>query len=120
MDQHVLTCTSENKYIAPFSVLNSKYDCSGKEDEYSPASFQSTQKVSFQLICDGFQEMNYVQIGDRNESDETECDHWPCNNTYTHCNEIWNCPQGIDGVNCYPSVCVRHLNTCAFRRSPTI
>ena len=105
-------CTTENKCIAPFRVLDGKKGCLGGEDELAPVSFQSAQNISFQTICDGFQELDYVLIDDRNESDETQCDYWPCNNTYTHCNKLWNCPKGIDEVNCYPSVCPSLEHMC--------
>ena len=37
---------------------------------------------------------------DKIETDETECEQWECNNIYTHCDEIWNCPNGEDEIGC--------------------
>ena len=46
--------------------------------------------------------LNYYQyvINGINETDETECEQWECNNIYTHCNGIWNCPNGADEIGC--------------------
>ena len=38
-----------------------------------------------------------------NDTDETECDYWPCNNTYTRCDGFWNCFDGADEVDCNSS-----------------
>ena len=37
---------------------------------------------------------------DKITTDETECDHWECDNRYTHCDITWNCPNGKDEINC--------------------
>ncbi|CAF1508480.1 unnamed protein product [Adineta ricciae] len=53
--------------------------------------------IPFELTCDGF-----VDITDpvTNETDETNCDRWPCNNLYTRCDGIWNCLNGVDELSC--------------------
>ena len=35
-----------------------------------------------------------------NETDETDCELWPCNERHTHCNGYWNRPNGCDELNC--------------------
>ncbi|UJR14206.1 hypothetical protein I4U23_001199 [Adineta vaga] len=56
--------------------------------------------VSFQTICDGYTVLKPWFINGRKETDETECEHWECNNVYTRCNGFWNCLDGADEVNC--------------------
>ena len=41
-----------------------------------------------------------IMIEERNETDETECEQWECNNIYTRCNGIWNCLNGADEIDC--------------------
>ncbi len=38
-------------------------------------------------------------IDDRYQTDETDCEQWPCNNIYTRCNDFWNCPNSADELN---------------------
>ncbi|CAF0987272.1 unnamed protein product, partial [Rotaria sordida] len=59
--------------------------------------------ISFTTICDSFTELIPVTINGRNETDETECEYWICNNTYTRCDGFWNCFNGADEVDCYSS-----------------
>ncbi|CAF0930165.1 unnamed protein product [Adineta steineri] len=72
--------------------------------------------VSFQTICDGFTELWPVTIEGREETDETQCEQWPCNNVYTQCNGIWNCLNGADELNCNTtspqSNCTSHQHLC--------
>ena len=51
-------------------------------------------------LCDGIAVLRPLVIEGRNESDETECEHWSCDNSYTRCNGVWNCRNGADEVDC--------------------
>ncbi|CAF2931593.1 unnamed protein product [Rotaria sp. Silwood2] len=98
-------CEISNKYIHLMSVQNQICDCSVKEllwceDEFD-SSYYARTNVTFQTICDRYVELFPITIGNRNETDETECQQWPCNNIYTHCDGIWNCPKGEDEIGCY-------------------
>lgn len=62
--------------------------------------FNSYKDISFQTICDGFVELFPIIANEQNQTDETECQQWPCDNMYTHCNGIWNCLNGADEINC--------------------
>lgn len=69
---------------------------------YKPTinSTQIRPQFSFQHLCDGFVEFYPMEINGKNETDETECDSWDCDNFHTHCNKEWNCPNGRDELNC--------------------
>ena len=56
--------------------------------------------ISFQTICDGFIESIPITIQGRNETDETECEQWECDNIYTRCNGLWICLNGADELAC--------------------
>ncbi|UJR38847.1 hypothetical protein I4U23_031512 [Adineta vaga] len=43
-------------------------------------------------------------IDGKNQTDETECELWECDNIYTHCDKIWNCLDGKDEMNCNSSL----------------
>jgi hypothetical protein len=88
-------------------MLHLVYDCDMPIGEsFDGNSSISIERISFPGICDGYTELPPNLIDGRNETDETECDDYPCNNTYTRCDGIWNCLDGADEVNCEkPSVC---------------
>jgi hypothetical protein len=100
-------CQTSNKYIPQSSIANGICDC-GKieptwcEDEDLNMNY-IRRNISFQTICDGFIELSPILINGRNETDETECEEWLCNNIYTRCNNLWNCPNGEDEIGCDPS-----------------
>ncbi|CAF1448019.1 unnamed protein product [Adineta ricciae] len=56
--------------------------------------------LSFQTLCDGYTEIYRSLDTGRNITDETGCEYWECNNYYTACDEVWNCPDGADETNC--------------------
>jgi len=97
-------CTKTNNYIPYHLVKNGQCDCSqydhdSCEDEYSTIDYIRNH-ISFQTICDGFTELLPVTIDGQNHTDETECEQWLCDNTYTHCDGIWHCLNGADEINC--------------------
>lgn len=98
-------CHRSNKYISRSLINNGVCDCGlfedGWCDDEDQHSFNYRNTISFQTICDGYTELFPVMINEQMETDETECQQWVCNNIYTRCNGIWNCPHGEDEIGCY-------------------
>jgi hypothetical protein len=97
-------CQSKKNYISQNMINNHQCDCNDKEigrciDE-NLGEIDSSRDILFQTICDGFQELSPIIINNKNETDETECEQWECDNVYTHCNGIWNCFNGKDEIGC--------------------
>ncbi|CAF4475242.1 unnamed protein product, partial [Rotaria sp. Silwood2] len=97
-------CQIANKYIHELLFKNEYCDCNLEDENWCEDEdfhIQYARKnISFQTICDEFTELIPVIIEGQNETDETECEQWSCNNIYTHCDGLWNCPHGEDEVGC--------------------
>ncbi|CAF3975438.1 unnamed protein product [Rotaria sp. Silwood2] len=97
-------CEITNKYIHQSLVKDGVCDCklhNSKECEDEDFQIHYIRKnISFQTICDGFTELIPINIKEKNETDETECEQWPCNNIYTRCDGLWNCLNGEDEIGC--------------------
>ncbi|CAF4077255.1 unnamed protein product, partial [Adineta steineri] len=57
---------------------------------------QNLNEILFQNICDGVVHLLPREIDGQSHSDETECQHWPCDNIYTRCDSFKACPDGRD------------------------
>jgi hypothetical protein len=117
-------CVNSLKCISIYRLKNGINDCPRGDDENetninntviianlmeiynwlydeSEIKLQYARKnILFQTICDGFTELLPITIEGQNETDETKCEQWECNNTYTRCDNIWNCPNGADEIDC--------------------
>ena len=97
-------CRYSDKYISHLLVRNRICDCKQTgnthecNDEYLD-SISNQNIIVFQEICDGYTDLLPLLINNKNETDETECEHWPCNNIYTQNDGIWNCPTIEDEIN---------------------
>ncbi|CAF4331293.1 unnamed protein product [Rotaria sp. Silwood2] len=95
-DSYRFICELDHKKcLSPVAISNLLYECSNFEDKLSISELTYKSQPTFSRFCDGFLEMI-----DTNETDDTSCELWPCDNPYTHCDGNWNCPNGTDELNC--------------------
>ena len=95
-DKHRFRCTSENKYILSILVQDDIKHCRGGEDELEPHE----NTLYYLNLCNEYTHMAPVFVDGQNETDESNCDEWPCDNPYTRCDGMWTCPNGArDGQN---------------------
>jgi hypothetical protein len=94
--RHRFRCTSENKCISPVLMHDYVNHCHEGEDE----NLRYKQKLQFQYLCDEYTDLPALLIDGKNETDETNCEQWPCDNPYTRCDGAWTCPNGADEINC--------------------
>ncbi|CAF2050960.1 unnamed protein product [Rotaria magnacalcarata] len=113
-DQHRFRCTLENKCISRYIVRDGISHCLENQDEI-PISKQ--QEISFQKLCNGYTSLSSIVNNGINETDETNCEQWPCNNQYTRCDGAWTCSNGADEIGCdQSSICYPDSHECI---SPT-
>ncbi|CAF4916093.1 unnamed protein product, partial [Rotaria sp. Silwood1] len=117
-DRYRFHCTSEKKCLLLTMVNNNVQQCIDGEDE--PDMYErvtNIQQLPFSALCDSRREV----FSSTNETDETHCELWPCVNQYTECNGIWQCPKGIDEINCLSNFhCPTDHHPCVFPKNQTI
>ena len=95
-DTHRFQCSSENKCVSRILVGNVVEDCRNGEDELVPMY----NRLFFENLCNGYTHHLPVLVDGENETDETNCKQWPCDNQYTRCDGAWTCSNGADELNC--------------------
>jgi hypothetical protein len=100
-------CQTDNKCIhrnqVQNHVCNCKMDEDGMCDDEEPKLSKNKRRIIFPTTCDNFVDLSPIIIDGRNHTNETECEQWPCNKTYTRCDDAWNCCNGADEIHCDPS-----------------
>ncbi|CAF0930075.1 unnamed protein product [Adineta ricciae] len=97
-------CHFTNRYVPYTAIENGKCDCGYIDDSFCEDEsdydtlIQTT--ISFSTTCDDVQDLRAIEIDGQNHTDETECQHWECDNIYTRCDRIWNCLDGRDEIGC--------------------
>ncbi|CAF1541773.1 unnamed protein product, partial [Adineta steineri] len=111
-------CTSEQKCLRPILKGDGHAQCMGKEDEFAlDGIITDIYELPFSAICDNWTDISSLT----NETDETHCEEWQCVNQYTRCNKVWNCPKGIDEINCSSSsMCPADHHPCVFEKNRTM
>ena len=97
--RHRFRCESENKCISPVTLHDNQRHCIDGTDEIPIQK----RKILYQHICDGYIDLPAEFTDRKNETDETNCEQWPCINPYTRCDGTWSCSNGADEVNCNSS-----------------
>ncbi|UJR06764.1 hypothetical protein I4U23_011051 [Adineta vaga] len=105
--------------LAPLMIEDHFSDCDNSEDEDSEDMKFLRNHITFSTICDGKEDLTPVFIDEQYETDETECEYWPCNNTYSRCDGFWLCRDGADEVNCLPSTCPEFQYNCVYPNDTT-
>jgi len=102
---------NSNKCLSQVGIGNGIYDCPLGDDEEFIYAQNFVTLVPFPDLCNSY--LNYnLRLLDLKDTDETDCDWWPCNNPYTRCDQNWNCLNGADELNCPDSKCSYNEHQC--------
>ncbi|CAM4808908.1 unnamed protein product [Rotaria magnacalcarata] len=101
-------CNESLKCIPYHRVGDGVPDCYRFEDEY----FNALRLVPFAALCNGVYNYKASSLNFP-ETDESNCELWPCNNPHTRCDEFWHCSNGIDELNCPNSLCSSNEYICS-------
>ncbi|UJR17118.1 hypothetical protein I4U23_004014 [Adineta vaga] len=114
--QHRFRCSDdESKCFSSIVVNDGLHNCEFiDDDEHTSLERYNLKHIDFLNICDGKTNLFPIKFEDHYETDETNCEYWPCNNIYTRCNKIWNCPNAIDEMYCFHSLISTFENSCLF------
>ncbi|UJR18084.1 hypothetical protein I4U23_004984 [Adineta vaga] len=116
-DSNRFKCSSEpNKCLLQVATGDNIINCRGEEDEMFAYTQHFSILLPYAYICDADSHL-YSYFYTMNDTDESNCHWWPCNNPYTHCNQLWNCPNGIDERNCPDSKCSFNEHECYNQQS---
>jgi hypothetical protein len=114
---HRYNCSinGKNKCFASLTIDDAKVDCEdGKEENQLNNKYVYSHDIHFPMICDGINHLLPILIDGHKETDETDCEHWECNNTYTRCDGFWSCKNGADEIGCSQSNCSEFEHSCIF------
>ncbi|CAF2850740.1 unnamed protein product [Rotaria sp. Silwood2] len=111
-DSNRFICESDpNKCLLPVAVGNGHPDCPLEEDELYAYTSSLVKLVPFSSLCNGHTSYGAPSLNVI-ETDETNCEWWPCNNPYTHCDKRYHCLNGVDELNCPNSQCSSNEHEC--------
>ncbi|CAF5229638.1 unnamed protein product, partial [Rotaria magnacalcarata] len=84
LNQHYrFECLSEKKCLSSIMIEDGMIDCLKGEDEIDEEHRNYETQPIFSMLCDSYQDMLSGLVGDGNETDETDCEPWVCDNLYT-------------------------------------
>ena len=99
----------QNKCLSPIVIGNGVEECIQGEDEDISMKNNINQMKPYSTLCHGTSAQGRI---DYSYPDESYCQWWPCDNPYVHCDQIWDCPNGIDELNCPNSTCSFNEHHC--------
>ncbi|CAF1366645.1 unnamed protein product [Adineta ricciae] len=109
-DSRRFQCFKEyEKCLSPVAIGNGFRDCSDRKDEeiYYEGDFNKTTPYSHFCLGNAAQ-----RLYSYNYKDSYQCQFWPCYNPYVLCDQIWDCPNGIDELNCSYTNCLINQHEC--------
>jgi hypothetical protein len=92
-------------YLSPIAISDELADWNSRENEV--LSYKQLKPIHnlFLELCDLTINYGPIKLPEGEETDETNCDWWPCANPYTRCNYFFDCLDGSDELNCSDSIC---------------
>ena len=112
-DHQRFKCSNGRECISLTGMVFLRMRCNVDSQKNSTTDYSTNELENiFQWTCNGFRKLRNIFIEERVQSDETNCDWWPCNNSYTRCDGVWNCANGTDELNCLPSKCTEFEHPC--------
>jgi len=108
-DSQRFSCKSENKCLSSVGIGFALPNCLDGEDFF----VELVRPSEFALLCDRIVD----GIGKDDETDETNCQWWPCNNPYSRCDTVFQCANGIDEIDCPNLGCANNELKCDIQNS---
>jgi hypothetical protein len=104
--------------LSKVAVGNVSPDCPKGDDEMTSIDRFRSQQPPFSYFCNHKNEINSIFA---TGMDEKYCEQWPCNTPYVRCDNMWQCSNGIDELNCPNRNCLPNEHPCKlFGNSGTI
>ncbi|CAF1244459.1 unnamed protein product [Adineta steineri] len=111
-DTQRFNCTSETKCLSPVGIGRDQPRCKDEEDEKR----DNSEILVYSRLCNHV--LSYPELSPEDgEDDETNCEWWPCHTPYTRCDNIFQCANGIDELNCPNINCNINEFKCQIKKS---
>ncbi|CAF1074452.1 unnamed protein product [Adineta steineri] len=102
------------KCLSFVAVGNGIRECirNGRDEKiYKKQDFNPT--MSYLKLCSGWGAHGPdVEFTDSGSVDPSDCEWWPCDNAYVHCDNVWDCLNGADELNCPNATCSFNEHEC--------
>ena len=98
-DKYRFKCSLDERCLAPTLTHDTFIDCDDRTDEDNDLYSQRKHRIPFPTLCNRYTDMKPMMINGREQSDETDCEYWICDNAYTRNDGVWQCPNGQDELS---------------------
>ncbi|CAF3844737.1 unnamed protein product [Adineta steineri] len=95
--------------LSPVAIGNGYRECFRPEDEDIDSKQDFNKTALYSAYCLGLRAQHSYGTLD---TDSYHCELWPCDTPYVHCDKIWDCPNGIDELNCPDTNCSLNQHQC--------